>query len=352
MPIRLRTFLLGVVSLVAVGVGLCACRSLSKEEVEERLLALPKNAEFRAAGIERRRMTIRRTANGVAGAADATNPATTDAEITFVHVPARSGLPGARRPVVLVHGTPSSLFTWNDVVFGKDGAPGLAAEFDVYVLDVVGHGITRTEPDDPLTFQSCADWIAGAIEGLGIGPVHLVGNSYGGEFCWRAAVDRPDLVRTLTLIDSSGRRRPDDGWLPEEVKMREMSLARIGWLLATRENIRGALQPHFPFPVTDDQIDECYAICRNPSNWRGMVDLARDENGTREAEIAKLSMPTLLLWGADDVAYPPARDAGRFAAAIRTSELHVFPRCGHYPQETVPGEVVARIRAFASSHDR
>jgi pimeloyl-ACP methyl ester carboxylesterase len=328
---RPRSLLAGVAALVAAAAGLCSCRSLSKEDVEERVLALPKNAGVRAIGLEHRATTIRLVGTDVA------------ADVTVLHASKGERAPGP--PVVLVHGTPGALFTWTDVALGKNGARGLAEDFDVYAIDVVGHGTTRTEVR-PVTFQTCADWVAGAIRALGVGPVHLVGNSYGGEFCWRVAVDHPDLVRSLTLIDASGWTRPDDGWLPEEVAMREMSLAPIGWFFSTRDKIRGALQPHFPFPVTDDQVEECYVNCLNPDNWKSMVDLARDENGTRSGDLARIAAPTLLLWGADDIAYPPARDATRFAAAIPGSQLQVLAGCGHYPQETKPGEVADRLRAF------
>ncbi|MCE9635148.1 MAG: alpha/beta hydrolase [Planctomycetes bacterium] len=327
---------------VAAVAALCSCSSLSKTEVETRLLALPKNERVRDVGIERRSMTIRIDGADVA------------AEVTVFRAPSQSPDAARRRPVLLVHGTPGSLFTWTDVVFGKTGAGGvaergLAADFDVYAIDVVGHGTTRTEAP-PVTFQKCADWVAGAIRGLGIGPVHLVGNSYGGEFCWRAAVDHPELVQSLTLLDSSGWKRPDDGWLPEEVAMREMSLAPIGYLFSSAEKVRGALQPHFPYPVTDDQVAECDALCRNGDGWKAMVSLARDENGTREHEIAAITRPTLLLWGADDIAFPVERDAKRFAASIVGSVLHVLPKCGHYPQETLPGDVAALLRGHFLAH--
>ena len=48
-----------------------------------------------------------------------------------------------------------------------------------------------------------------------------------------------------------------------------------------------------------------------------MVDLARDENGEREHELSQLEPPTLLLWGADDIAYTLDHYAQRFADEIR-----------------------------------
>ncbi len=338
MRTRKSVLVIAAAGLALLAGTLGACCSLSKDEVATRLLALPKNARFREAGLERRVVPMRMGGSDV------------DAELTFVRAGPRAPGAAPARPVVLVHGTPSSLFTWTDVVFGADGSGGLADDFDVIVLDVVGHGVTRTPAPDPMTFQAGAEWVVGAIEGLGLGPVHLVGNSYGGEFCWRAALDRPDLVRTLTFLDSSGYPRPADGWLPEEVAMREMSLAPYGWIVATREKVRGALQPHFPDPVTADQVEECFAISINRENWRAMVDLARDENGTRAVEIPLLACPTLLLWGEDDIAFPVARDAERYAREIEGAELVVLPRCGHYPQETLARDVTERLGAFFRSH--
>jgi pimeloyl-ACP methyl ester carboxylesterase len=77
-----------------------------------------------------------------------------------------------------------------------------------------------------------------------------------------------------------------------------------------------------------------------------MVDLARDENGTREGDIAKLSMPVHLIWGADDIAYPVETVAKRFAKDIAKSELLVIPGCGHYPHETVPALLAEKMRDF------
>jgi len=335
----LRLLAASAVAVVSA-ITLVSCRSISKDEVERTLLALPKNAGFRDVGLQRTKMTI--PLEGVA----------TDVEVTWIKIPRKSPLAGLPpQPIVLVHGTPGSLFTWAEVVCGtQDGsaAPpveGLAQEHDVYAIDILGHGMTRTE-DRPVTFQKCADWIAGVVKELGIGPVHLVGQSYGGEFCWRAAVDHPDLFRTLTILDSAGYARAEGAWLPEEVAMREMWLAPIGWAVLDREKMRGAVDIHFPAPVSANRVEEYFTASVHPGNWKAMVDLCRDENGTREGDIAKLSMPVHLVWGADDIAYPVDTVAKRFAKDIASAELLVIPGCGHYPHETVPALLAAKMRDF------
>ena len=127
--------------------------------------------------------------------------------------------------------------------------------------------------------------------------------------------------------------------------MRENSLAKIGWLLNSRERINSALAPHFE-AVPPEQVEEFFLVCENAANWKAMIDLARDENGDRQAELADLRAPTLVLWGANDVAYPPEVYAERFARDVPDSRLVVVPGTGHYPYEERPAEVVSILNEF------
>jgi pimeloyl-ACP methyl ester carboxylesterase len=319
-----------VAAIVVLGglVLAAGCSSLSKQELEQRLFALEKNAPLRSIGLERAVL-----ASDDGGLPD---------EVVYLHSP---GPPtgSSRLPVVLVHSTPSTLFSWSEVITGGEGFAGLGRNRDVYAIEVVGHGVAPSAP--PYGFEQCAAFVSAAIRALGLERVHLVGSSYGGEFCWRAALNDPELVASLTLIDSSGFERADDEWLPEEVQMRENPLANIGWMLNDRERIEGALAPHFR-EIPPDRVEEFFLVCENPENWRAMVALARDENGERQDELTALEAPTLVLWGGDDVAYPVETYGRRFADAIPRAELVVLPETGHYPHEERPADVVRVLADF------
>lgn len=332
---RTRLWLVAAGAAIALvgATSLVACCSTKKSTIETRLLALPRNARIRAHGLQHRKLRI------------ASDGGEREVEVTYWHVPAKRST-GAR-PLVLIHGTPSSLFTWSELVLGDANFAGLSEDFDVWAIDVVGHGTTRSAWP-PYSFQRCADWVAGCVRGLGLERVILVGNSYGGEFAWRAALDHPELVEKLVLIDSAGIARRDGEWLPEEVKMREMSLAKIGWLLNSQGRVRAGLQPHFRERVSDGRVDEVFWAADNRDNWHAMIDLARDEQGARQAELAHLARPTLLAWGAQDVAYPPARFATEFQRLLPNAELRLIPQCGHYPQEERPAELAALLREFVA----
>ena len=176
----------------------------------------------------------------------------------------------------------------------------------------------------------------------------MVGNSYGGEFCWRAALDRPDLIAKLVLIDSSGLSRAPEEFLPEEVKMREWGFAaRLGYLLNSESRVAFALDPHFDGNAPKERTREVFLCLENRGNWNATIDLARDENGGRSGELNALTQPTLLLFGEHDVAYPPGTFGAAFERRISDARLVVVKGAGHYPHETRPAEVAALIDAFA-----
>ncbi len=320
----------GLAGVFAMGLW-SRSRMLDAAGVEAALLALPANRPFQVVGLQHRAFDF--DAGGE----------TIRAELTWCHVPRADGAPPAR-PIVLVHGTPDALVAWEGVIFGAGGVGGRG--HDVYAFDVLGHGTTRTVVS-PCTFQRCADWVALAIGALGLRDVCLVGQSYGGEFVWRAALDHPDLIGRVVLIDSSGLPRPAGGWLSEEVQMRENPLADVGWVLNSRDRVRSALDPHFADRAPHAGVDDFVICCSRPTNWRAMVDLVRDENGARANELPHLTQPVLLLWGSRDLAYPVAEFGSRFADRIPNARLEIVPDAGHYPHVEQAAVVADAILEFA-----
>jgi pimeloyl-ACP methyl ester carboxylesterase len=310
-------------TLVAAGLVaanlIAGCSGMKKSAIEARLLELPKNAGLAALGLNKRTATVR-----IEGGEH-------ELEYVWAHVPASADKRRSDAPIVFVHGTPACLFNWSLLCFDGAAPSELVGAADLYAFDVVGHGL-GTRNAAPYSFQGCADSVRGFLELLDLRNVTLVGQSYGGEFAWRAALDAPERIAKLVLLDSSGYARGDGEWLPEEVKLRNWPGAGFGYLLNSRDRMRPALQHHFAAPLRDDQLEEMFLLCENADNWKAMTQLCRDENGARAAEIAKLTQPTLLLWGERDVAYTVEKVAKRFQRDIAQSKLVLAP-AGHYPHE-------------------
>jgi pimeloyl-ACP methyl ester carboxylesterase len=330
-----------IAGLLAAAAGLAAattgCSSLSKADMEARLLELDKNAPARAVGLTRLSTPISLDGEVVAD------------EIVYLHAPRAADAPPGTLPIVLIHGTPSTLFAWTDLTFGGLDFEGLRAQRDVYAIEVAGHGIAPGDAG-PYGFERCARFAGEVVKALGLERFHVVGSSYGGEFAWRLALNEPDRVASLVLLDSSGYERRDEDWLSEEVVMRENSLAGLGWLLNSRDRIESALAPHFR-EIPPDRVEEFFLVCENRHNWGAMVDLARDENGSRQGDLRGLRAPTLLLWGADDLAYPPEVYARRFADDIPDAELIVLEGTGHYPHDERPADVIHALNRFFADQE-
>ncbi len=323
-PLR-RALLLGALSVaagaLAIGLGV---GSTSKADVREAILALPKNAPFAAA---LRTVEL---------------PGDPDSPAYAAHFPSPEAAETPERPIVIVHGSPDTMGSFAPLLFGPGQLHGQA---NLWTLEICGHGIAPAN-GDAYPFQRCADYLASVLEAFDLKAVTLVGNSYGAEYCWRAAADHPDRIARLVLIDPSGLPRADDEYLSEEVKMREWSVARLGYLANSEPRVASALDPHFNGHADPERAHEVFLGLQNRSNWNAMIDLVRDDNGDREHDLTKIQAPTLLLWGEHDEVYAPTTYGRTFEERIPNAQLVVIDGAGHYPHEQEPARVAKEILAF------
>jgi len=112
-------------------------------------------------------------------------------------------------PILLLHGAYMTTADFGPLL------PGLAAQRQVVVCDLHGHGRT-SHADRPITYEGMADDAAALLEHLGIARVDVVGFSMGGGVAVQLAVRHPRLVRALVPI-SAGYR--SDGMQPELLEM-------------------------------------------------------------------------------------------------------------------------------------
>ena len=162
---------------------------------------------------------------------------------------------------------------------------------------------------------------------------------------WQAQSER---LAGLVLVDSAGIARRPEEFLPEEVKLREWSIASWGYLLNSRKRVAFAFAPHFASEAPAQLIDEGYLTLNEAGNSRAMVELCRDENGGRQAELCSLETPTLLLWGARDLAYPAERFGRAFLDALPHARLEVLADTGHYPMEERPLAFTESLARFVA----
>jgi pimeloyl-ACP methyl ester carboxylesterase len=176
----------------------------------------------------------------------------------------------------------------------------------------------------PFEFDGIAAVLARWIERSFGEPVHVVGNSMGGQIAIHLAAAHPQLVRSLVLVDSSGiplRFRP-------LLHLRNL-LVPSGALSIARLLLRDFLRTG---PV---------ALIRR------LIRLFRDDV---RPLLPGLSMPVLLVWGAHDAMVPEAY-AREMTAAIPGARLAVILRAGHVPMWENPAGFNRELLAFLASVD-
>lgn len=175
------------------------------------------------------------------------------------------------------------------------------------------------------------------IERLADGPAVLAGNSLGGHVAMRIALGRPELVRGIVLIGSSGLFERTFEKNVMHSPSREWLENKIGDLFCDRAN------------VPPGMVDEAYAELRHRKGARALVKLGRSaKNDHVGEEIPHLRTPTLLVWGRQDNVTPP-EVAEEFRSLIPGSRLEWIDRCGHAPQIERPDDVVRHVCGFMTS---
>jgi pimeloyl-ACP methyl ester carboxylesterase len=283
----------------------------------------------------------------------------------------------AAEPVVCVHGFGGSSNNWTDLMALLSGSAreGQQAQdhgddptFSCTSLDLPGFGFSPPAPAS-CTVSGQAALVAQLIEHLEAGPVHLVGNSFGGAVCTRVAATRPDLIASVTLVSPA---MPDLWVRPVAARFPALCVPKFGsWLLSR-------VQKMAPQARVEASIATIYYDGRCVHPDRIAADIAeiqrRDTLGYGDAvlvrcarsivaeylrrgpnslwrDAARVTAPALVIYGSHDKIVDP-RMAGRAARSFPRSRVVVLPRTGHVAQMERPEAVAAEFRRMVTGRDQ
>jgi len=266
---------------------------------------------------------------------------------------------GSGPPLLLLHGYPQTHAIWHKV------APRLARRFTVVAPDLRGYGDSGKPPTDarhePYSKREMAKDLLAAMRELGFGRFFVAGHDRGGRVAHRLAVDHPDAVARLAVLDISPTLA-----MYEQTDM-AFALAYWHWFFLVQpapfpETMIGAAPSFYlrhkmgdgaagmaPFaPAAWAEYERCFtpgAIHASCEDYRAAagIDLEHDR-ADREAG-RRISCPLLALWGAHGVVercFRPLEDWGRVATSVSGRALPA----GHYLPEEVPGLVADEFESF------
>lgn len=258
-------------------------------------------------------------------------------------------------PVVLFHGggVDSARLTWGAAL------PALASRYHVYLADWPGYGGSPLG-DEVQSVDYLVQLAKGLIDAWGLDRPAVGGLSLGGGVALGLTLTHPQAVRALALVDSYGLQDRVTAHTLSYLSIKPRSLWSLYYRYAAGDRKRtqtllGAIF-HDKSAITDDLVDEAYAAVRQPGAGMAFYSTQRDEllsGGLKTCymdRLGEISVPTLIVHGADDTAVP-LRYAQEAAARIPHSRLVVIPDAGHWPPRERPEAFNDALLAFLDSLD-
>ncbi|MBI2166303.1 MAG: alpha/beta hydrolase [Chloroflexi bacterium] len=233
---------------------------------------------------------------------------------------------------------------------------GLAKDFHVYALDRLGQGFTDPPArETDYTFEAGYGHAIAFMKALGMSRVNLVGHSSGAVLAAWIALEHPDLLKKLVLVDSA-TLSPENPVFPVMDLVQKWNEDVPTWFYGflsgfhgpfTRETIRlePDAQAFYKEQVTDNYVERLWEFARRPEHQAARERMLRlgktlDNPNRRRIKIKALrrleedglKVPTLVVWGLNDRGAPFPLGLRLFEViSLQTprAELHVINGAGH-----------------------
>src|SRR5215469_5136976 len=203
---------------------------------------------------------------------------------------------GAGVPLVLLHGGLSDGRSWTPQL------ESLAHDYDVVAWDAPGCG-GSADPAADLSLGDYADAVAALVGALGVGPVHLVGHSFGAGLAIDVYGRHPQLVRSLVL---SGAYAGWRGSLPPAEVEARLSRALAELDRPPAEWADSYLAGFFGHGVSLETLEATRAMMLDVRPAGTETMLTAFASADLRAVLPTIAVPTLLIYGEEDVRAPRA----------------------------------------------
>ena len=252
------------------------------------------------------------------------------------------GNPKDSLPIVLLHGTGSSLHTYNE------WANKLAKNRRVVRMDLPAFGLTGPFPNRQYSIEKYVTFIEHFLASQNIKKCVLAGNSLGGNIAWQFTVKNPTMVEKLILIDATGYPfKPDSMPIAFTIAQTPV-LNKLLTVITPRFMAKASVKNVYAdkTKITESLIDRYFDLTLRAGNRQALVDRMTMEVDTlAHLNIPKIKQPTLVLWGNQDKLVP-LRIAHRFHNDLPNDTLVILKNSGHVPMEESPEESLAVVLAF------
>lgn len=246
--------------------------------------------------------------------------------------------------LVMVHGFGADKDHWTFY------APWLTRDYRLIAPDLPGFGENDRDGELPFDVTSQAARLKGFLDALGIDRPHLGGNSMGGWIVLRFAIDYPDRLATLTLMNNAGvlgeneselqRLAADRDYNPLVLASLEDADRLIAFVVRRPTYVPARLKPVIYADALKhrDLLDKIF--------WTIADEM---EQAPLNDELGKVTAPTLIIWGRHDKLIDVSCVAV-LEAGIGGSRSHIFEHVAHVPMIEDPKATAEVQRAFLAEH--
>ena len=244
---------------------------------------------------------------------------------------------GEGQPLLFIHGLGSSTRDWEFQVteFSKS--------YKVITLDLRGHG-QSDKPAGPYSMSMFAADVTGLLRGLGIDRAHVVGLSLGGGVAFQLAVDAPQMLKSLTIVNST----PELIVRTFKERMTVWQRIAIVKLLGMRKMGEVLSKRLFIKPEQED-IRQMFVTRWAENDQRAYLNAMRALVGwSVSARIGSISCPTLVIAADQDYSHVSVKEA--YTAQIPGARLAVIPDSRHATPVEHPQEFNLVLQKFLAEH--
>lgn len=248
--------------------------------------------------------------------------------------------------IIMLHGVVSSLHTWDDWLLD------FSEHYRVIRFDLPGFGLTGPSKDGVYSVERMLNLLGSLMDHLQVDKASFAGNSLGGYLAWNFALSQPERVEKLILLDPAGYAMEKIPWLIAASELPGATILMPIWM--PRALIAQGVKQVYGDPkrIKNHVVERYYRLSRRPGNRKAMMTVFRQmvlSNRTllhqTPAAVAKLRVPTLLLWGEDDRWIPPAQ-VQFWRRDLQGIQVTTYPGVGHLPMEEIPRQSAADALKF------
>ena len=248
-------------------------------------------------------------------------------------------------PLVLIHGTSSSLHTWEKVTaILNDSSYGNKR---VITLDMPAFGLTGPNPENKYSYENFTAVIDSLLINLKVNACMIGGNSLGGGIAWHYTVAHPNKVTKLILIDASGYPKKNEKGSPGFIIAQIPIINNLLLYITPKSLVQKSLEDVYYNKSLLEQstVTRYHDFLLCAGNRKAALSLFKNKIAQNPELIKTIQTPTLILWGRED-GLISVDTVPLFNQDIKNSNVVILDKVGHVPNEEAPKAVADAIYNF------